>query len=81
MNRDFRLALLRQLAGGGSERVIDFTRYDLPAREPRDMTRRWSLLGRINQKNVRPRDAPVPLKALPAGDLAIIRGHYPELAG
>lgn len=81
MNRDFRLALLRQLAGDDAEQVIDFTRYSLPAQEPRDMTRRWSLLGRINQKNVRPQDAPVPLKSLPAEDLAIIRRHYPELAG
>jgi hypothetical protein len=45
------------------------------------MTRRWSLLGRINQKNVRPQDAPIPLKSFPAEDLAIIRRHYPELAG
>ena len=81
MNRDFRLALMRQLAVGASEQVIDFTRYDLPAVEPRDMTRRWSLLGRINQKNVRPQDAPVPLRSLPAGDRAVIRRHYPELAG
>jgi hypothetical protein len=81
MNRDFRLALLRQLAGDTAERVIDFTRYDLPAQEPRDVTRRWSLLGRINQKNVRAQDAPVPLQALPAEDLALIRRHYPELAG
>jgi hypothetical protein len=81
MNRDFRLALLRQLDGDPAEQVIDLTRYDLPAQEPRDMTRRWSLLGRINQKNVRPQDAPVPLRSLSGEELAIIRRHYPELAG
>jgi hypothetical protein len=81
MNRDFRLALMHQLEGETTERVIDFTRYDLPAKEPRDMTRRWSLLGRINQKNVRPQDAPVPLKSLPAKDVAAILRRYPELVG
>lgn len=80
MNRDFRLALLRELANS-SEAVIDYTRYDLPAAEPADdaHTRRWSLLGLINQKQTRPRDTPRPLAELPAEDQQRILTRYPEL--
>lgn len=79
MNQKFRLALLRDSTRPGQGDVIDFTRYDLPAREPMDLTRKWSLLGEINQKQTRPQDAPVPLAELPAGDLARITAKYPEL--
>jgi hypothetical protein len=41
MNKDFRLALLRNVEDATPARVIDFTRYDLTAEEPSDMTRRW----------------------------------------
>lgn len=54
MNKDFRLAILRNVKVDNSETVIDFTRYDLPAKEPAEMTRRWSLMGDINQKQTRP---------------------------
>jgi hypothetical protein len=50
MNQDFRLALLRDWKANGPELVIDFTRYDLPAAEPLDKGRNWSLMNRINQK-------------------------------
>ncbi len=79
MNKDFRLALLRNLKIDNSEEVIDFTRYDLPAREPAEMTRRWSLMGEINQKQTRPQDKPVPLKQLPETMKTIIKSHYPNL--
>jgi hypothetical protein len=84
MNRDFRLALLRDVEGGGPEMVIDFTRYDLPAKEPADPepgghSRNWSLMNRINQKGTRPQDTPVPLTALDEDDRAFIGRHYPEL--
>ena len=90
MNRDFRLALLRDwtqkpdksVAGAGSThnaKVIDFTRYDLKAEEPQDMQRNWSLMNRINQKQSRPQDKPVALSELPAEDQAIIRQRLPEL--
>ena len=80
MNKDFRLALLRDLAGG-PEKVIDFTRYDRPAHEPADGAthRRWSLLGDINQKQTRPQDKPVPLAKMPAKTLERILARYPEL--
>jgi len=78
MNRDFRLALLREL-NAGEERVIDFTRYDLPAVEPRDLTRRWSLLGQINQKQTREQDRPVRLRDLDEADRQLICSRYPEL--
>ena len=80
MNCDFRLALLRDWRRNGPERVIDFTRYDLPASEPQDMTRKWSLMGQINQKGTRPQDAPVPLAELPKEDVERIVARYPELA-
>jgi hypothetical protein len=45
---------------GAEEKVIDFTRYDVPAKEPvSGSTRNWSLMGLINQKGIRPQDKPV----------------------
>jgi len=79
MAREFRLALLRDWKANGLERVIDFTRYDLPALEPADMTRRWSLLGRINQKGTRPQDAPIPFEALAGEERELIGRRFPEL--
>ncbi len=73
MNKDFRLALLRNTDTEEPGRVIDFTRYDRPAKEPTDMTRRWSLLGKINQKQTRPQDKPLLLSALDAEDKDLIR--------
>jgi hypothetical protein len=43
------------------------------------MTRRWSLMGRFNQKQTRPQDKPVPLASLDEQDRAIIFSRYPEL--
>lgn len=39
MNRDFRLALLRNWQTGDHPSVIDFTRYDLTAHEPETLQR------------------------------------------
>ena len=52
MNRQFRLALLHDWEKSSPETVIDFTRFDLPAREAQELGRNWCLLGRINQKQV-----------------------------
>lgn len=79
MCREFRLALLRSWREKGPERVIDFTRYDLPAREPQEMTRSWSLMGRINQKRTRPQDEPVPFGSLAPDERALILKWFPEL--
>jgi hypothetical protein len=79
MCREFRLALMRSWRERGPERVIDFTRYDLPAREPQDMTRSWSLMGRINQKRTRPQDEPVPFGSLAPDERALILKWFPEL--
>lgn len=79
MNKDFRLALLRDWQQDGPEQVIDFTRDDLPAREPRELTRNWSLMNRINQKGIRPQDRPVSFAELTEEERRIIRGRYPEL--
>jgi hypothetical protein len=84
MNRDFRLALLRGTEDGAPEMVIDFTRYDLAAKEPADPehgkhSRNWSLMNRINQKGVRPQDKPVAIGELTAEEQAMIRRRYPEL--
>ena len=85
MNQDFRLALLRDDKDSGKEIVIDFTRYDLTAKEPADPaepgknSRNWSLMNRINQKGTRPQDKPVPLSNLTAEEQSLIRKHYPEL--
>ena len=53
--------------------------HDLPAREPRGLTRNWSLMNRLNQKGTRPQDQPVPLAALSDEDRRIILSRYPEL--
>jgi hypothetical protein len=79
MNKDFRLALLSG-TNGDSTKVIDLTRYDLPAKEPESgSTRNWSLLGVINQKGIREQDKPVPVNNLPAEDKALIGKFYPAL--
>ncbi|MDX9971534.1 MAG: DUF3863 domain-containing protein [FCB group bacterium] len=80
MNRDFRLALLRDWQADTPAQVIDFTRYDIPADEPKDLGRNWSLLNRVNQKQTRPEDTPRPLNELEKGDLDLILRRYPELA-
>jgi hypothetical protein len=79
MNKDFRLALLRDWQANGPEMVIDFTRYDVPSHEPKDLGRNWSLMNRINQKQSRPQDKPVLLKDLPAEDRELIGKRYPDL--
>ena len=80
MNKDFRLALLSGI-NGDDEKVIDLTRYDLPAKEPESgSTRNWSLLGQINQKGIRAQDKPVPVNDLPAEDQALIKKHYPVIS-
>lgn len=84
MYKDFRLALLRNWKNNTPEKVIDFTRYDLPAQEPGDPKpgdhgRNWSLMNRINQKGLRPQDKPIPIGQLNADDQDIIKRRYPEL--
>jgi len=79
MNKDFRLALLKKLKADATENVIDFTRYDLKATEPAEMTRKWSLLGDINQKQSRPQDKSVPLNEMPEAAKSIIKKRYPNL--
>lgn len=79
MNGNFRLALIRNWQTASQEEVIDFTRYDVPAKEPQEMTRQWSLLGEINQKQTRPQDKPVPLEKLRNEYKQTIRRQYPYL--
>jgi hypothetical protein len=79
MNRDFRLALLRNWTTGGPSSVIDFTRYDLKAQEPEGLQREWSLMNVLNQKGTRPQDKPVLLGNLSADDQHRIYARYPEL--
>ncbi|MCF0233836.1 MAG: DUF3863 domain-containing protein [Thermoguttaceae bacterium] len=85
MNKNFRLALLRDWTKNEAPLVIDFTRYDLTASEPADPTpdaptRNWSLINRINQKRRRPEDAPRPLSELSEEDKALIFKALPDLA-
>ena len=84
MNKDFRLALLRNWQENTPEKLIDFTRYDLKAHEPADPKpgqhiRNWSLLNRLNQKGIRPQDKPIPIGQLNTEEQAIIMHRYPEL--
>jgi len=84
MNKDYRLALLRNWQKNTPEMVIDFTRYDLPAKEPADPSpehpaKDWSLMNRINQKGLRPQDKPVLITELTSDEKALISRHHPEL--
>lgn len=84
MNKDFRLALLRDWHKETPEKIIDFTRYDLTAQEPPDATPKhpikdWSLINRINQKGLRPQDTPILIKDLSDNEKALILRYYPEL--
>ncbi len=84
MNKEFRLALLRDWHKNEPEHVIDFTRYDLPAHEPSDATpekpiKDWSLINRINQKGLRPQDRPILLTELKLSEKELISSYYPNL--
>ncbi len=79
MNQEFRLALLHNWQTGTPRMVIDFTRYDLPAREAQGLQREWSLMNVLNQKGTRPQDKPTLLGQLPTDDQARIFTRYPGL--
>ena len=84
MNKNFRLALLRNWHKNTPEEVIDFTRYDLSAQEPADPNpqnpvKDWSLMNVINQKGLRPQDKPIPITQLSTNDKELISRYYPEL--
>jgi hypothetical protein len=79
MNQEFRLALLRNWKTGTPPLVIDFTRYNLKAEEPKTLQREWSLINVLNQKGIRPQDKPIRLEQLPADDQQRILARYPEL--
>lgn len=79
MNQEFRLALLRNWVKDSPYMAIDFTRYDLPAHEPRDLQRDWNLMNVLNQKGTRPQDKPKRLHELPLEDQRMIYARYPEL--
>ena len=79
MNREFRLALLKNWTTDSPAMAIDFTRYDLPAHEPAAPQREWSLMNVLNQKGTRPQDKPMRLGQLPEEDQRRIFARYPEL--
>lgn len=84
MNKHFRLAFKKYLNSSEPEKIIDFTRYDLPAREPDDPkpgehVRNWSLMNRLNQKGTRPQDSPITKEALSAQEMKIIKREYPHI--
>ena len=79
MNREFRLALLNDWTKNERPLVIDFTRYDLPAKEPAGLVREWSLMNVLNQKGTRGEDKPRRLGELSAADMQRIVRRYPEL--
>jgi hypothetical protein len=84
MNKEFRLALLRDWHQNTPEKVIDFTRYDLKATEPADPSpqhpvKNWSLINVINQKNTRPQDSPRLMKDMDKDAKDLIVRYYPEI--
>ncbi len=86
MNKEFRLATLRDWHQNTAPKVIDFTRYDLKATEPADPSpehpvKNWSLINVMNQKDTRPQDAPKLLKELDKPSQNLIARYYPEIMG
>jgi len=84
MNKNFRLALLKNWKNDTPEKLIDFTRYDLKAEEPADPqagepTRNWSLMNRLNQKGTRSQDIPIDISELNTEEQALIKHRYPGL--
>ncbi len=79
MNREFRLALLRNWQTDAPWMAIDLTRYDLPAAEPQGLQREWSLMNVLNQKGTRAQDKPTRLGDLSPDDQRLIFARYPEL--
>jgi hypothetical protein len=84
MNKDFRLALLKDWKANTTEKLIDFTRYDIKAQEPDDpkpeqSSRNWSLMNRLNQKGIRPQDKPIAIGQLNVDEQTMIKRRYPEL--
>jgi hypothetical protein len=79
MNKEFRLALLRDWTDGSPWKAIDFTRYDLPAQEPPGPQREWSLMNVLNQKGTRAQDTPKRLGQLSADDQRMVFARYPDL--
>ncbi|WP_235941678.1 DUF3864 domain-containing protein [Cyclobacterium roseum] len=84
MNKDFRMATLSDWIAQTPEKVIDFTRYDLEAKEPADAKpgqpiRNWSLMNRLNQKGTRPQDVPMKIEALYPEEQEMIKKRYPVL--
>jgi hypothetical protein len=79
MNQKFRLALLHNWTKSDPAMVIDSTRCDLKAEEPRGPEREWSLMNVINQKGTRPQDKPVRISQLTPDDQQRIFAKYPEL--
>ena len=82
MNRHLRLARVRDWQEETEWRVIDLTRYDLPATEPADPdpqhpAKDWSLLNRINQKGPRPQDRPALFRELAEDDQEYVRRSLP----
>jgi hypothetical protein len=84
MNKDFRMAFARNWKQNEQQKLIDFTRYDLPAKEPEDpkpgqFTRNWSLMNRLNQKGIRPQDKPILIEQLNTEEQTIIKKRYPKI--
>lgn len=80
MNKDFRLALIKDTTANAIEKVIDFTNYNLEAKEPiSGTTRSWSFKGEINQKQTRSQDKPIPISTIPSRMNLNINKRYPDL--
>jgi hypothetical protein len=84
MNKDFRLATLRDWKAQSPTKVIDYTRNALEAQEPSDpklgkTIRNWSLMNRLNQKGTRPQDKPTSIEDLLPEEQKFIKRRYPAL--
>ncbi len=81
-NKDFRFATSRNWKERGPLRVMDYTRYGQPYREPSGnvVDAHWDLMDLVNQKESRPQDRARSFSSLPPEEQQRILKWYPEAA-
>jgi hypothetical protein len=80
-NKDFRLATMQNWKENGPLRIMDYTRYNQPYREPSGnvVDAHWDLMDLINQKETRQQDKNRSFSSLPPEDQQRILKWYPDV--
>ena len=80
-NKDFRFATMRNWKENGPLRVMDYTRYDQPYKEPSGnvVDPHWDLMDLVNQKQTRTQDRNRSFSSLPPEEQQRILKWYPDV--